>query len=311
MDVTGILPARLQPYQTTPAFRQSRVVESLGKVYKCHYPHMEVSSARDVKRSPLHERLVARRAFFRDVSGWEGADWYANEGQERGVGSLSWGRHHWFGNWAAEHAAVRERVGLIDMSFMSKFLVVGRDAGRVLDRLATARVDGEEGRITYTQMLDPLGRLQADLTVTKLGRGALLGGRGGFLVVATDTAHRHVESLLRRGISDLEGAWSVVDVTGGFAQLNLQGPRSRELLAAVSSADVSDAAFPFRATHEIDVGSARILATRITYVGELGYELFVPSEVMQANEMGLGGVWWWLVGSGGGWWWLVVAGDGW
>lgn len=292
VDVTAMLPARLQPYQATPAYRALRVVESLGKVYKCHYPHRQTETARGVRRSPLHDRLAALGAFFRDVSGWEGADWYAGADQSPQLGELRWGRHpEWFDTWAAEHQACREGVVLIDMSFMSKFHVQGRDAGPVLDHLVTARVDGPSGMITYTQMLSPRGTLEADLTVTKLPPlscgGAPLdddGAHGGFLVVATDTAHRHVESLLRRGIEDygegggVDAFATVSDVTGGYAQINLQGPLSRELLAKVTSTDVSDAAFPFRAARRIDIGCATLLATRITYVGELGYELFVPAE---------------------------------
>ena len=219
-------------------------------------------------------------AYFRDVSGWEGADWYAGAGRTAQLGKLTWGRHAWFDQWAREHQACREGVVLIDMSFMSKFLVQGRDAGRVLDYLCTARVDGSSGVITYTQMLSPRGTLLADLTVTKLP-ALPTGEPDAFLVVATDTAHRHVESLLRRGIADYGdgGAFATVsDVTGGYAQLNLQGPRSRELLATVTSAQVSDAAFAFRDAQRIDIGCATLLATRITYVGELGYELFVPVE---------------------------------
>jgi 4-methylaminobutanoate oxidase (formaldehyde-forming) len=273
--------------QATPAYREARAAESLAKVYKCHYPHRPTLTARGVRRSPLHDRLAARGACFRDVSGWEGADWFAGPGQAAELGELSWGRHpNWWGRWAAEHAACRDACVLLDMSFMSKFLVRGRDAGALLDWLATARVDGSEGTITYTQLLSPRGTLEADLTMTKLpadcaGVGGL-GGEPGFLVVATDTAHRHVESLLRRGAEEWGVAHGarvgVADVTGGLAQINLQGPSSRALLARLTAADVSDSAFPFRGARTIAIGCAPVLATRITYVGELGYELFVPTE---------------------------------
>ena len=286
LDITAMDPARLQPYQTTPTYRGARVIESLGKVYKCHYPHRPTTSARNAKRSPLHDRLADQGAFFREVSRWEGADWYAGPGQTPELGVLSWGRPPWFHIWEAEHTACREGVVLIDMSFMSKFLVQGVDAGQVLNWLCTADVDGEPGTISYTQLLAPHGTLEADLTVTKLCNRAPLGGGGigrehgcnGYLVVATDTAHRRVESLLRRGIEDSDARAVVTDVTGGWAQINLQGPRSRDLLSRLTSIDVSDEAFPFRSAQPIDIACARLLATRITYVGELGYELFVPTE---------------------------------
>jgi 4-methylaminobutanoate oxidase (formaldehyde-forming) len=228
-----------------------------------------MQTARGAKTSPLHDRLVSRGAYFKDVSGWEGADWYAPPGVEPRVEQLSWGRQNWFPFWEAEHRATREGVILMDMSFMSKFLVQGRDAGRLLNYISANNVDGVAGIITYTQWLDEAGKLQADLTVTKLDDER-------YWVVATDTAHRHVETWMRRHFGDAHAI--VTDVTSAFAQINLQGPRSRELLQALTSADVSNAALPFRAAREIDIGFARPLCIRITYLGELGYELYIPAE---------------------------------
>lgn len=269
IDVTGMNIDRLHPYQLAPEYRATRTVESLGMVYQTHFPGKSMQTARGIKRSPIHDRLAAQGAYFRDVSGWEGADWYAGPGQVADPGELSWGRQNWFDAWAREHRAIREGVGLMDMSFMAKFRVQGPDAGAVLDRLSTARVDGEPGVITYTQWLNEGGTLEADLTVTKLGEGD-------FLVVASDTAHRHVETMLKRAL-DGQGGW-VTDVTSGLAQINIQGPRSRELLQSITSTDLSNDAFAFRAAREIDLGFARVLCVRITYLGELGYELFVPTE---------------------------------
>jgi len=270
IDITGMNIDRLHRYQANPQYRQARTVESLGSVYLCHYPTKSMQTARGIKRSAVHERLTAMRACFRDVSGWEGADWFAPEGVEPVAGQLSWGRQSWFGYWEAEHRAAREGVILMDMSFMSKFAVQGRDAGRLLDRLSANNVVGEQGRITYTPWLNDAGLLEADLTVTKLGDED-------YLVVASDTAHRHVETWLRRHIGADEFAF-VTDMTSAHAQLNIQGPRSRELLAAITTADVSNEAFPFRTAREIDLGFARALCIRITYLGELGYELYVPTE---------------------------------
>ncbi|MGZ4702880.1 MAG: aminomethyltransferase family protein, partial [Ilumatobacteraceae bacterium] len=156
-----------------------------------------------------------------------------------------------------------------DMSFMSKFLVQGRDAGRLLNQLSANDVAGDPGVITYTQWLNQAGTLEADLTVTKLGDDQ-------YWVVATDTAHRHVETRMRRHFGDHHAI--VTDVTSGYAQLNVQGPRSRELLQSITSVDLSNEAFPFRTARQIDIGFARVLCVRITYVGELGYELYVPAE---------------------------------
>ncbi len=270
VDVTGFNIDRLQRYQNNPEYRRERTVESLGLVYRCHYPTMSAQTARGAKKSPFHDRLAAAGAYFKDVSGWEGADWYAPTGVEPKVEKLSWGRHNWFPYWEAEHRAAREGVILMDMSFMCKFLVQGRDAGKVLNRISANNVDGDCGVITYTQWLNERGKLEADLTVTKLAEDK-------FFVVVTDTMLRHAETWMKRHIAADEHAF-VTDVTSGYAQLNIQGPRSRELMQSLTTADLSNAAFPFRSAREIDIGYARVLCVRITYLGELGYELYIPTE---------------------------------
>jgi heterotetrameric sarcosine oxidase gamma subunit len=270
VDVTGFNIDRLHSYQANPEYRSTRTVESLGMVYQCHYPTKSMQTARGAKKSAFHDRLVARGAYFRDVSGWEGADWYAPPGTEPTVERLSWGRQNWFPYWEAEHHATRNGVIAMDMSFMSKFLVQGRDAGPFLDRLSANSVNAETGLITYTQWLNEGGTLEADLTVTKLDEDR-------FWVVASDTAHLHAQTWMRRHLADDTHAF-VTDVTSGFAQLNIQGPRSREVLTAVTDEDMSNEAFPFRTAREIAIGYARVLCIRITYLGELGYELYIPTE---------------------------------
>ncbi len=269
VDVTAMNIDRLHHYQTTPEYRRTRTVESLGMVYKCHYPTHTMTTARGAKQSPFYERLAARGAYFRDVSGWEGADWYKPEHPT--IEQHSWERQHWFPTWQAEHKAARDGVILMDMSFMSKFLVEGREAGKVLNWLSANNVDGPASTITYTQWLDEAGKLQADLTVCKLGDDK-------FWVVASDTAHRHVETWMKRHIDATDARAHVADMTAAYAQLNIQGPRSRELMQLVTSADMSNEAFAFRHAREIDIGFAKVLCIRITYLGELGYELYIPTE---------------------------------
>jgi glycine cleavage system aminomethyltransferase T/glycine/D-amino acid oxidase-like deaminating enzyme len=270
-DVTGVNIDRLHAYQRNPEYRATRTVESLGMVYQTHYPGRSMQTARGAKRSPFHDRLAARGAYFKDVSGWESPDWYAPEGVEPKIDELSWDRQNWFPYWESEHRAAREGVILMDMSFMSKFLVQGRDAGRELEQLSGNHVDGDAGVITYTQWLNEGGTLEADLTVTKLDAER-------YWVVASDTAHRHVETLMRRRFEATGAHAFVTDVTSGYAQVNIQGPQSRALLQSVTSVDVSNEVFPFRTAREIDLGFARVLCIRITYLGELGYELYIPAE---------------------------------
>ncbi|HEY5650798.1 MAG TPA: FAD-dependent oxidoreductase [Acidimicrobiia bacterium] len=269
-DVTGINIDRLHPYQTDPEYRRHRTAESLGMVYRCHYPNRSMQTARNVKLSPLHDRLARRGAHFAEVSGWESPGWYAPDGIEPRVERLSWQRENWFPYWQAEHEAIRNGVGLMDMSFMAKFRVEGRGAGRFLERLSANRVDGDSGRITYTQWLNEGGTIEADLTVTKLDEDR-------FWVVASDTAQRHVGTWMRRHATSLDDV-SIAGVTASYAQINVHGPKSRELLASVTDTDLSNGRFPFRAAQRIDIGGASALCVRITYVGELGYELYVAAD---------------------------------
>jgi glycine cleavage system aminomethyltransferase T/glycine/D-amino acid oxidase-like deaminating enzyme len=274
VDVTGINIDRLHPYQASPEYRATRTVESLGLVYATHYPGRSPRTARGARLSPVHHRLAAQHPVFRDVSGWESADWYAPDAATAAAAAtaeLSWGRRDWYRHWETEHRACRDGVILMDMSFMAKFAVQGRDAGRELDRISAGSVDGEPGRITYTQWLNDDGRIEADLTVTKLAEDE-------FYVVASDTAHRHALAWMRGQFAARDARAFAADVTSGHALLAIQGPRSRELLAAVTSVDVSNEAFPYRAARYIDIGFARVLCIRITYLGELGYELHIPAE---------------------------------
>ncbi|GAA4120905.1 FAD-dependent oxidoreductase [Knoellia locipacati] len=267
VDVTGIDVARFMPHQLHRDYRRDRVTEVLGKTYAAHTPGVELLTGRGTFVSPVHDEMVAGGARLKDVSGWESADWYAGDGRTAQV-TPSWGRQEWFSQWEAEHRAVREAVGLIDMSFMATFRVTGADAGAVLERVSAGHVDGEVDRITYTQWLGPDGGIEADLTVTKRGDD--------FLVVASDTAHGHTLAWLRRQVGDADVV--IEDVTEATGQLNVQGPRSRELLAALTDADLSNDAFPFRTARTITIAGVELLCVRITYVGELGYELYLPRE---------------------------------
>jgi 4-methylaminobutanoate oxidase (formaldehyde-forming) len=270
VDVTGFNIDRFHGYQCNPEYRRDRALESLGTVYKCHFPTRSMDTARGARRSVLHDRLAAAGACFTEVSGWEAPGWFAPAGEAAEVEQLSFGRMNWWPWWEAEHRACREGVILMDMSIMSKFLVQGRDAGNLLERISANRVAGATGVITYTQWLNEDGLLEADLTVTKLEEDR-------FLVVVTDTMHRHAETWMKRHILDDEHV-VVTDVTAGMTQINIQGPGSRALLQAVTSADLGNEAFPFRAAREIDIGYGRPLCIRITYAGELGYELYIPTD---------------------------------
>jgi glycine cleavage system aminomethyltransferase T/glycine/D-amino acid oxidase-like deaminating enzyme len=268
VDVTAWDVARFRADQLEPAYRRDRTTEILGTVYAAHTPGKQLRTARNRLLSPVHARLVENGGLLREVSGWEGADWFAGYGIVPEA-QPTWGHAPWFEEWRQEHHAVREGVGLMDMSFMAKFSVTGSDAGAVLDHLSAGDVNGEPGWITYTQWLNDDGRIEADLTVSKLGDDR-------FWVVASATAHGHVAGLLGRAASGHDVR--VEDVTRDYAQLNLQGPLSRDILAALTEADLSTEAWPFRGVREIEVAGVAVTCARITYLGELGYELYVAAD---------------------------------
>ena len=285
--------------RSAPLLRKERSQEALGKTYETHFPSKSYATCRNVKLSPLHFKLLERRAVFRDVSGWESPMYYSDkdQGNPPPPPQYSFGREENFAAWKKEHFHIRKKVGLIDMSFMSKFEVVGNDAGDFLNHLATSDVDKVCGEIQYTQLLDDDGYMQADLTICKLAEDR-------FLIVVTDTQHNHVLQHLKKRL-DRKSHCFINDVTNKYAQINLMGPRSRELmekLSLSSNGEFSNEGFKFRQAKEIEVGYCNVLAVRITYVGEVsersdGYRhdgyihaLLSKSLLLRSGAVGLGTV---------------------
>ena len=269
VDTSGIDIRRMMPFQGNPTYLQHRVVEILGTMYENHYPNKSLQSARPVRRSALHERLKDAGAYFRVAKGWEYADWFAPKGVEPKV-EYSWWRQNWFDYWAEEHRACREDAIVMDLSLMTKVLVQGRDAVKVLNRICANNVAVEAGRIVYTPWLNERGTLEADLTVTRLSDES-------FMVIASDAMYNQTFDWLNRNIPADAHAF-ITDVTSGYAMLNVQGPKSRELLSRLTSADMSNEAFPYMTAQNIDLHYAPALALRVTYLGELGWELYMPPE---------------------------------
>lgn len=270
IDVTGVDIARLQPWQTSRPYLTERSVELLGRLHSTgSWPHSQPQTARNVRRSPINDRLVAAGARFAESTGWENVSYFAPADAEIEF-RYTYGRPDWFEYHAAEHRAVREAVGLFDMSAMSKFLVQGPDAESVLNRLSGNDVAVDVGRCVYTQWMNERGLIEADVTITRLADDR-------FQVVVAEAFHRRVATLLRRGTPEGARVY-VTDVTSGQALLSVQGPNARALLSELTTADLSNEAFPYLTAQEIDLHHARALAVRMSFVGELGWELFVPSE---------------------------------
>ncbi|GGD28173.1 GcvT family protein [Sinisalibacter lacisalsi] len=253
----------------TPAFRRARTPELLAKSFGAHFPNESFKTARGLKQSVLHDRLKAAGACFSESHGWEQPDWFAPTPQQARIEAYSWGRQNWWDWHAEEHRAAREDAIVMDMSSMAKFLVEGRDACALLNRLSCNEIDVAPGRVVYTAWVNEAGGFEADLTVTRLEDRK-------FLVVVGENSHGHTETWMRRHTGP-DACVTITDVTPGITQINLHGPRAREVLGKVSEADLSNEAFPFMSARHIDVGFFEVLALRVTYVGELGWELHVPA----------------------------------
>ena len=259
---------RAQPFQKNRLYLKERVSETLGLLYADHFPYRQVTTARGVRRSPIHEHLKARGAVFGEVAGWERANWFARQGQEREY-KYSWWRQNWFDNNREEHLAVRNNVGLFDMTSFGKIRVEGRDALSFLQRLCANDLDVAPGRITYTQMLNERGGIESDLTVTRLSETAF------FLVVPGATLQRDL-AWLRKHLGDEFVV--ITDVTAAESVLCLMGPNARKLIEKVSPNDFSNEHHPFGTFREIEIGMGLARAHRVTYVGELGWELYVSAD---------------------------------
>lgn len=270
LDLPGMDVRRFHPMQGTRAYLADRTTETLGLLYQMHWPFRQVETARGARRTAFHDRLLAQGACMGELGGWERANWYDAPGSTPRY-AYAWGHQNWFAHTAAECHAVMHDVALFDQSSMAKFAVQGRDACRVLNALGTADVDVEPGRVVYTQWLNETGGIEADLTVTRLSERL-------FWVVTSVGSHIHDLAWLQRHIGD-DDHCTVTDLTPGLPMLGLMGPRSRALLAEASGADLSNQAFPFGTSREIEIGYAVVRAQRITYVGELGWELYIPADL--------------------------------
>ena len=269
MDLWDVDIRRMQPFQTNRRYLHDRSVEALGLLYAMHWPFRQVETARGVRRSPVHDRLVDLGACHGENGGWERPNWYAPEGVEP-VYEYTYGRQNWFEHSAAEHRACREGAALFDQTSLAKLLVQGPDAHAVLNRISSADIDVEPGTSVYTTWLNDRGGIEADLTVNRLDEER-------FLVVTAYTTQVKDADWIARNTPD-NARMTVTDVTSGYAVLGVFGPRARDIVAPLTDADLSNKAFPFGTLQEIDLAYARAIAVRRTYMGELGWELYVPTE---------------------------------
>ena len=270
MDLWSVDIRRMYSFQGTQHYIENRVSETLGLLYDHHWPYRQMETSRNVRHSPIHERLVAHNACFGEVAGWERPNWFAPEETEPRY-EYSFGKQNWFEYSANEHRAFREKVAMFDQSSFSKYLVQGRDSCRALQRICTANVDVMEGKMVYTHWLNERGGIEADLTVTRLGENRYL------VVSGAGVTNKDLDWLAK----NIDPDWycTVTDVTNSWAVLGVMGPDSRPLLTELLGLDMSTEAFPFGMTRPMELGCAVGHAARVSFVGELGWELYVPTDM--------------------------------
>ena len=269
MDLWDVDISRMLPFQNNARYLHDRTIESLGLLYAMHWPFRQFETARLARTSPLHDRLKARGACFGEAGGWERANWFAPEGVEASY-EYSYGRQNWFEHSAREHRAIRENVGLLDQSSFAKFLLQGRDAEAVINRVSANNMSVPVGKVVYTQWLNQRGGIEADLTVTRIAED------GYMIVTSFSSANKDFNWLKNQIPGDAHAV--LTDVGSGMAMVGIMGPKSRDLLQTLTPADLSNEAFAFATSQQIELGYAHVRASRITYVGELGWELYIPSE---------------------------------
>ncbi|WP_170563452.1 GcvT family protein [Ruegeria atlantica] len=268
-DLGDVDIGRMQPFQGNKQYLFERSKETLGLLYADHFPYRQKATARGVRRTPFHHHLLEQGAVMGELAGWERANWFANEGQEREY-QYSWKRQNWFENSAAEHKAVRENVGMYDMSSFGKIRVEGPDAEAFMNYVGGGDYSVPNGKIVYTQFLNRSGGIEADVTVTRLTETA-------YLVVTPAATRLADQTWMQRNAGNFNVV--ITDVTAGEGVLAIMGPNARTLLEKVSPNDFTNATNPFGTAQEIEIGMGLARAHRVTYVGELGWEIYVSSDM--------------------------------
>jgi 4-methylaminobutanoate oxidase (formaldehyde-forming) len=264
--------ARFHRYQNNLQALSVRVPEVLADTYNMPWPGKDHRTARQVRRTPFYALLKQRGAYMTQRAGWERPNWFSLSG-DPGEPELCYGRPAWFNNWAQEHRAAREGVAIFDQSPFAKLLIQGRDAETLLQRLCANDIAVAPGKVVYTTMLNEIGGIESDFTLTRIDETSY------FMITGSQQARRDA-AWIRRHIREDEHA-VVTDVTSAYAALAITGPQSRELLSQSSSANFSNATFPFGTSQEIEVGLGLARALRVSYAGELGWELYIPTDLAE------------------------------
>ena len=268
MDLWPFDVRRFSQVHAQARYLEERAIEAYASYYKVHWPAEENHAGRNLRLSPVHENLKRAGAVFGSRAGWERPNWFASQGVEAKDTPSFEDKPNWFSHVGREHRAIRERAVLIDQTSFAKFEITGAGTEAALQRIAANDLSGLPGKAIYTQLCNEKGGIEADVTLIHAGvdHFYLITGSG-FGLRDSGWVAKHLPPTV-----------AIRDVTNAFAVINICGPRSREILQSVTDTNISNEAFPFLAAHALDVGHASVLAVRIGYVGELGYELYIPQE---------------------------------
>ena len=290
MDLTGVDISRAFSFQSDLSYLEDRISESLGLLYAMHWPFRQYESARGIRTSALHNCLDSEGAVFGETAGWERPNWYAKKGQDR-VYEYSYGKQNWHTNMLAECKTVREAVGVFDQSSFAKFSVTGTEALEVLNSISANEIDVEPGRGVYTQWLNNRGGIEADLTVNRIEENKF------WVITSAASQTKDLAWLTRAG---KEKSVKIEDITEDFSVIGVMGPHARNTLGPISSIDLSNENFSFGSIKPLKIAGIDCQALRMSYVGELGWELYIPTinavnvfeEILlsgRAYEIGLAG----------------------
>ena len=277
MDIWDVDIRRVHPFQSNRHYLSERVSETLGLLYADHFPYRQFATSRGIRKTPLHNRLAEHGACFGELYGWERANWFLPK-EEAAQGKIpeyeySWKRQNWFDYAKQEHLGVRNHAGLFDLSTFGKIKLIGKDAEAVLQRICANNVATEPGKIIYTQWLNDAGGIEADVTVTRLAEDE-------YLIVTPAATIRRELSWLKRHIPD-DAHCFAVDMTVSEAVIAVMGPKSRDILQPLIDQSLGNDDFAFGTAQDIHIAQAMARAHRVSYVGELGWEIYVSSEMAE------------------------------
>ena len=267
MDLTGVDISRAFSFQSDLSYLEDRISESLGLLYAMHWPFRQYESARGIRTSALHNCLDSEGAVFGETAGWERPNWYAKKGQDR-VYEYSYGKQNWHTNMLAECKTVREAVGVFDQSSFAKFSVTGTEALKVLNSISANEIDVEPGRGVYTQWLNNRGGIEADLTINRIEENKF------WVITSAASQTKDLSWLMRAG---KEKSVTIEDITEDFSVIGVMGPYARDTLSPISSIDLSNENFSFGSIKPLKIAGVECQALRMSYVGELGWELYIPT----------------------------------